>query len=98
MQLDLKAGIIGLTEFARNTRQQTEELVESGQPRVLTHNGRAALVVMSIDAFQDLAADAEERQLDLELQQALEDYAKGARGRPMRDVLGEIRKERAKAK
>jgi len=96
MNLDLKTEIVGLTDFARNTRRHTEELTDSHRPRVLTHNGRAALVVMSVEAFQELSAEAEEHRLDLRLRKALDDYADGDRGQPAAKVLRRIRKGRGK--
>jgi prevent-host-death family protein len=45
------ADIIPLTEFKANSAKIVKELRESRRPLVLTQNGRAALVVMSPQAF-----------------------------------------------
>jgi len=96
MQVDLKDGIVSLTDFARNTRDHTEELIESKQPRVLTQNGKAALVVLSAEAYEDLAHDAEEHRMDMRLREALVKYDSGDRGKPAAKVYAAIRKRTAK--
>lgn len=74
--------IVSLTEFARNTRQQTASLKKTGRPRVLTHNGRAAAVVLSVDQFQKLSDAAYEHEADQRLRTALEAYDQGDEGTP----------------
>jgi len=96
MQVDLKDGIVSLTDFARNTRGHTEELIVSKQPRVLTQNGKAALVVLSAEAYEELARDAEEHRLDLRLRAAMENYDAGDRGKPVAESYAAIRKRAAK--
>lgn len=96
MQVDLKDGIVSLTDFARNTREHTAELVESKQPRVLTQNGKAALVVLSAEAYEELAHDAEEHRLDMRLREALAKYDAGDRGKPAAKAYAAIQKRAAK--
>ncbi len=76
----LEQDIVSLTDFARQTRKHTAEIKKHGRPRVLTHNGRASAVVLSVAAYEKLLHDAEEHQLDLRLKKALNDYAGGKRG------------------
>ncbi len=75
---------MGLTDFARNTKQHAKELAEGGRARILTQNGKASVVVLSLDAFEKMARDAEEHHMDLRLRAALESYAGGDRGTPAR--------------
>ena len=97
MKIDLKSGIGSLTDFARNTREQTDELIRTGRPKVLTQNGDAALVVLSVDAFEELSSLAYEREMDLRLKKTLDDLAAGEKTSSAKSALSRIRK-RAKAR
>ena len=48
-----------LSAFLRRTLQFRDELRESGEPIVLTVNGRAELVVIAAEAYQRLVERAE---------------------------------------
>ncbi|MFZ2277511.1 MAG: type II toxin-antitoxin system Phd/YefM family antitoxin [Prosthecobacter sp.] len=96
MNLVLDQDIVSLTDFARRTREHTAELKKHGRPRVLTHNGKAAAVVLSVAAYEQLAHDAEERRADMELKAAIEAYAKGERGTPGPLAFKQIRARAAK--
>src|SRR5260370_13495829 len=52
--IDLSNGIDSLTNFKRNTLAFLERLQESGQPVVLTINGKAKLVVQDASSYQQL--------------------------------------------
>ncbi len=101
MRIDLKEDVVSLTDFARNTKQHAKELAVGGRARILTQNGKASVVVLSLDAFEQMAHDAEEYRMDLRLREALESYAAGERGASLKMVMGKLRKRagqrRAKA-
>lgn len=92
----LEEDIVSLTEFARQTKQHTAALKKHHRPRVLTHNGRAAAVVLSVAAYEQLASDAEEHRLDLRLRAALDEHAKGRRGTPAAKAFQQIRARAAR--
>jgi len=96
MRMDLKEDVVSLTDFARNTKQHAKELALGGRARILTQNGKAAVVVLSLDAFESLAQDAEDYRMDLRLRAALESYAQGDRGATAKTVLGRLRKRAQK--
>jgi len=96
MRFDLKQDVVSLTDFARNTKEHTKELTEGGRTRILTQNGKAAAVVLSIDTYEKMAHDAEEYQMDLRLRAALKDYAEGNHGKPFRSEMGKIRRNTTK--
>jgi PHD/YefM family antitoxin component YafN of YafNO toxin-antitoxin module len=96
MRIDLKEDVVSLTDFARNTKQHAKELARGGRARILTQNGKAAVVVLSLDAFETLARDAEDYRMDLRLRAALESYAKGDRGITAKTVMGRLRKRAQK--
>lgn len=91
MTIDLKNGIGSLTDFARNTRAQVEELKRTNQPKVLTQNGGAAAVILSVDAYEELVQLAYEREMDMRLSSALDAYAKGDRGKDSAEVFNSFR-------
>ena len=92
----LEQDIVSLTDFARKTRKHTADLKRHGRPRVLTHNGRASAVVLSVRVYEQLLHDAEEHRLDLRLRKALNDYAGGQRGTAATKAFQTIRARAAK--
>jgi PHD/YefM family antitoxin component YafN of YafNO toxin-antitoxin module len=80
MKMVLSEDIVSMTDFARGTRERLRTLQESQRPCVLTHNGKAAAVVLSVEAFEQLAADAEEHRMDQRLRSALAAYHEGELG------------------
>ncbi|RYD41516.1 MAG: type II toxin-antitoxin system Phd/YefM family antitoxin [Verrucomicrobiaceae bacterium] len=96
MRIDLRNDVVSLTDFARNTKQHAEELAQRGTARVLTQNGKAAMVVLSLDAFEQMAHDAEEYRMDQRLRAAVESYAKGDRGTEVGTVMKRLRKRAEK--
>lgn len=92
MRIELKDDVVSLTDFARNTKQHARELAQGGRARILTQNGKAAAVVLSLEAFEKMAWEAEEYRMDLRLRKALESYAAGNPGTSAKKVLGRISK------
>jgi PHD/YefM family antitoxin component YafN of YafNO toxin-antitoxin module len=96
MQIDLKEDVVSLTDFARNTKQHAKELALGGRARILTQNGKASVVVLSLDAFEQMARDAEEYRMDLRLRAAVETYAKGDHGTTAKTTMNRLRKRALK--
>lgn len=96
MRIDLKEDVVSLTDFARNTKQHAKELASGGRARILTQNGKASVVVLSLDAFEQMAHDAEEYRMDLRLREAVERYANGDAGTAAKTVMGRLRKHAGK--
>jgi PHD/YefM family antitoxin component YafN of YafNO toxin-antitoxin module len=96
MKLKLNEDVVSLTDFARNTKQHTEELTRGKRARILTQNGKASVVVLSLEAFEEISRDAQEYRMDLRLRQAVEDYAMGNRGTAAQQVMSRIRKRAQK--
>ncbi len=95
MKIDLEKGIGCLTDFARNTKSQVDELKKTNQPRVLTQNGEAAAVVLSVNAYEELAQLAYEREMDIRLAAALNEYASGDRGTDAETVFERVRSRKS---
>jgi PHD/YefM family antitoxin component YafN of YafNO toxin-antitoxin module len=96
MSVILEKDNVSLTDFARQTRKHTAELKKHNRPRVLTHNGKAAAVVLSVSAFDKLMQDAEEHRLDMRLKAAVDAYAAGERGVPLDEAFAQIRQQAPK--
>jgi PHD/YefM family antitoxin component YafN of YafNO toxin-antitoxin module len=75
--LDLSRDIHSLTDFKKNTSEFIEQLKRTGEPIVLTINGRAELVVQDTGAYQKLREVAEEAQVLEGIRQGLEDMEAG---------------------
>jgi len=87
------SSIYSLSDFQRNTREHIRKLRKSGKPLVLTVNGHAEVVVQSAEAYQKLLDDRELLEDIRSVSRGLE-QAKRGEGRPMREFLEEIAKER----
>lgn len=96
MSMILEKDIVSLTDFARQTRKHTAELKKHNRPRILTHNGKAAAVVLSVSAFDKLMHDAEEHRLDVRLKAAVDAYVAGERGVPLDEAFAQIRQQARK--
>jgi PHD/YefM family antitoxin component YafN of YafNO toxin-antitoxin module len=97
MNMILKEDIISLTDFARNTRKHTQALKRTSRPRILTHNGRASAVMLSVEHFQALSDAAEEYEADMRLKAALEALDRGEPGIPAEVAFRQLR-EKAEAR
>jgi prevent-host-death family protein len=75
--LDLSKDILSLTEFKRKTAECVEQMKETGRPMVLTVNGKAQLVVLDAEAYQQWAADADYAQALAGIRRGLEDVKRG---------------------
>ncbi len=89
--------IYSLTDFQRNARDHVRRLHETGRPTVLTVNGRAQVVVLDADSYQDIVDELEQSralreqaETILAIQEGFEAIARGE-GRPAREALAEIR-------
>ena len=93
--LNLGNGIDSLTNFKRQTAEYLERLHRSGEPVVLTVNGRAQVVVQDAAAYQrlvDAAAKADREQTIAAVRQGLADV-KAGRTKPARAALKALAKK-----
>lgn len=88
--LDISRGINSLSNFKRNTAEFVQQMKETGQPIVLTVNGKAELVVQDAASYQKL----------LELVDRLETIAavkvglgemKAGKGQPIEEAFKDIK-------
>ena len=75
--LDISRDIHSLTDFKKNTSEFVAQLKETGEPVVLTINGKAELVVQDAVAYQKLRQIAEEARVLEGIRQGIEDMKAG---------------------
>jgi prevent-host-death family protein len=91
--LDIAKDIQSLSHFKRNTAQVIEEMRQSGNPVVLTVNGKAEVVVQDAAAYQRLMALAEKAEMMEFLREAQAD-ADAGRTVPAREFLEALGKKK----
>lgn len=69
--------IHSLTEFQRNTKEFLKRLKETGQPKVLTVNGRAEAVIQDAESYQRLLDLLEHGDAIIGIKKRLEDVKAG---------------------
>jgi len=75
--LDISRDIHSLTDFKKNTSEFINQLKETGEPVVLTINGKAELIVQDAAAYQKLRQVAEEAKILEGIRQGIEDMNAG---------------------
>jgi prevent-host-death family protein len=92
---NLESGIDSLTNFKRQTADYLRQLHSSGEPLVLTVNGKAEVVVQDAAAYQrllDLAAKADREEAVAAIREGLAD-AEAGRVKPARKALKALAKK-----
>jgi len=87
--LDLANDIRSLSDFKRNTTELLDRVRKTGNPLVLTINGRAEVIVQDAEAYQLLLDRVETVEA---LQRGLADV-KAGRTKPARDVFDRMRRK-----
>ena len=95
--LNINRDINSLSNFKRNTPEFLRQLKKTGQPVVLTINGKAELIVQDTGSYQKLLEVAE-RVEELEaLREAVEEM-KAGKGTPIEEMLQEMKQILARKK
>lgn len=89
--LDISRDIDSLSNFKRNTSAFLRQLRETGQPVVLTINGKAELVVQDAKSYQKLL-ELVERLEEVESLKASVEEMEAGETIPVEDVLAEMRR------
>jgi PHD/YefM family antitoxin component YafN of YafNO toxin-antitoxin module len=90
--IDVSKGIDSLTNFKRNTPAFLDRLQESGQPMVLTINGKAKLVVQDASSYQQLLETIDRLEAIEGIRRGLSEM-KAGKGKPLDRVDKAIRKK-----
>ena len=93
--LNLETGIDSLTNFKRQSADYLERLHASGEPVVLTVNGKAQIVVQDAAAYQKLVEAAAKADRDETISAVREGLAdvKAGRTKPARAALQTLAKK-----
>jgi prevent-host-death family protein len=91
--MDLSKDIRSLSDFKRNTSELMDRMEESGEPMVLTVNGKAKLIVQDAASYQKLLESIDYDQAVKGIRRGLDDVKQG-RSRPAAQAFPEIRKQR----
>ena len=75
--MDLSRDIDSLTHFKRNTSELVEQLKQTGQPMVLTVNGKAEVVVQDVSSYQRMLEDIDRAEAVIGIKRGLDSVAKG---------------------
>lgn len=82
-----------LTDFKRNTTQFRQRLKKTGQPTLLTVEGRPDLVVQDAAAYQRLLDVVDRAEAIAGIQRGLESMERGE-GRPAGEFFAELSRKR----
>jgi prevent-host-death family protein len=75
--INLSRDIQSLSTFKRNTNELIIQMKETGNPVILTVNGKAELVVQDAESYQKLLNSIEYLESIIGIQKGLEDIANG---------------------
>ena len=87
--LDISRDIHSLTDFKKNTSDFVSQLKETGQPVILTINGRAELVVQDAASYQKLIELAEQAE-EMRIARCAVAEMKARMGRPAAEMLADM--------
>ena len=93
--LNLETGIDSMTNFKRQTAEYLERLHKTGEPVVLTVNGKAQVVVQDAAAYQKLleaVARTDREETVAAIREGLDDV-KAGRTKPARAALKALAKK-----
>jgi PHD/YefM family antitoxin component YafN of YafNO toxin-antitoxin module len=82
--------IQSLTSFKRNTVESVEQLKKSQSPLILTVNGKAELVVLGAEDYENLLERVERAERIKAIQYGIEAFEKGEY-KPAREALAELK-------
>jgi prevent-host-death family protein len=89
---DLNRDIHSLSDFKRNTPEFMEQLQETGQPVVLTVNGRARIVVQDAASYQRLFEQLDRAETVAAIRAGIEAANEG-RVKPLGEVDRKMRRK-----
>jgi prevent-host-death family protein len=90
--MNLSKDIRSLSDFKRNTGELMEQIAESGEPLILTVNGKAKLVVLDTEAYQELIDSIDDADAVAGIRRGLDDVKNG-RTIPVDEAFERIRKK-----
>ena len=89
--MDLARDIRSLTHFKRSTAEVIEQLKATGEPMVLTVNGKAEIVVQDAAAYQRMLVLIDRAEAIFGVRKGLQSVARGE-GIPAEEALERLRR------
>lgn len=89
--MDLTRDIESLTHFKRNTAEVIEQLKATGEPLVLTVNGKAEIVVQDAASYQRMLELVDRAEAIVGIRKGLESAARGE-GIPAEEAFERLRR------
>ena len=90
--MDITRDIDSLTHFKRNTNEVIEQLKATGQPLVLTVNGKAEIVVQDAASYQAMLELVDRTEAIAGIKRGLDSLARGE-GIPAEEAFKRLRKK-----
>jgi prevent-host-death family protein len=90
--MNLSKDIRSLSDFKRNTSELMERMEESGEPMVLTVNGKAKIVVQDAASYQKLLESFDYGDTVKSIRHGMDDV-KQRRTKPAKRAFNEMRKK-----
>lgn len=84
------ADIRSLSDFQRNTKDHLRHLRRTGNPLVLTVNGKAEVVVQDAKSYQKILDLLEEAEVVVTLRKRIESLRSGTAARSLDDALADL--------
>lgn len=92
--MDLTRDIDSLTHFKRNTAEVIEQLKATGEPLVLTVNGKAEVVVQDAASYQRMLELIDRAEAIIGINKGLDSIARGE-GIPAEEAFERLRRKRS---
>lgn len=92
--MDLTRDIDSLTHFKRNTTEVIEQLKATGEPMVLTVNGKAEIVIQDAASYQRMLELIDRAEAITGIKKGLGSMARGE-GIPAEKAFEQLRKKRS---
>ncbi|MGB7070813.1 MAG: type II toxin-antitoxin system Phd/YefM family antitoxin [Pyrinomonadaceae bacterium] len=90
--MKLTRDIQSLSVFKRDSSKFIKQIKKTGQPIVLTVNGKAAAVVLDPDSYEDYLRDKDRRDMIASVKRGIEDM-KAGRTKPADEVFRELERK-----
>lgn len=84
--------IQSLTNFKRNTADSVEQIKKTKSPIVLTVNGKAELVVLDADEYEEMLEKIEQAETVRAIKTGIEAFENGE-SKPARQALTDLKKK-----
>ena len=84
--------IQSLTSFKRNTIESVEQLKKNKSPLILTVNGKAELVVIGADEYEEMLERLEQAETVRAIKTGIEAFENGE-SHPAREALADLKKK-----